>query len=141
MGKNLKQDALHPPPEGRGLSAQDDNLKKLPPFKFKRDRYMKKRGNPAMLYITCANCQAYIMCYQKDGPGPLKRCYLDRIHHPPSLKQSEKASFTKKTCPKIICPSCKNHIGAPFIYEKESRPAFAIQQGSVCLKKIPSQKR
>jgi hypothetical protein len=34
MGKNLKQDALHPPPEGRGLSAQDDkNLYNVINFK------------------------------------------------------------------------------------------------------------
>ena len=120
---------------------EKNNFTTLPPFKFKRDRYMKKRGNPAMLYVCCANCRTYIMCYQKDGPGPLKRCYLDRIHHPPDLTQLQKVAFSKKTCPKLICPSCQNHIGSPIIYEKESRPAFAIQPGSVALKKIPSQKR
>jgi hypothetical protein len=34
MGKNLKQDALHPPPEGRGLSAQDDKTSQKALFIF-----------------------------------------------------------------------------------------------------------
>jgi hypothetical protein len=51
-------------------------------FKFKRDTYTRARGTPVMLTISCSLCETYLMSYQKDGPGPLKCCYIDRIHHP-----------------------------------------------------------
>jgi len=46
-------------------------VENLPKFKFKNDSYTRRRGAPAMLMISCALCNEYIMSYQKDGPGPL----------------------------------------------------------------------
>lgn len=115
-------------------------LEKLPPFKFKRDCYMKTRGTPAMLVMTCAACGNYVLSYQKDGPGSLKRCYLDRIHHPDSLKNLQH-SFVKKSCPQLTCSKCASVIGVPIIYQKEKRPAYHLNHGSFTLEKIPSRKR
>lgn len=111
-------------------------VESLPKFKFKNDSYMKSRGAPAMLVMSCSNCMSYVMSYQKDGPGPLLRCYLDRIHHPEDLAKRQESSFDKKTAPKLECPSCRTVIGSPIIYEKESRPAYHLRPGFFALKKV-----
>lgn len=113
-----------------------DDIKDIPKLSFKNDAYMKKRGTPAMLVIRCAECNAYVMCYQKDGPGPLLRCYLDRIHHPVNLEKRQYEVFHKKTASKLECPACHIVIGSPIIYEKEDRPAYHLRPGFFVLKKI-----
>jgi len=105
-------------------------------FKFKKDSYTRSRGTPAMLKITCAQCGAYVMSYQKDGLGPLKRCYLDRIHHPEYLEKCQHKIFDKKNFPKLECASCSALIGTPMIYEKENRPAYHMVLGAVATKKM-----
>lgn len=105
-------------------------------FKFKNDSYTKRRGTPVMLIITCANCNTYVMHYQKDGPGPLLRCYLDRIHHPEDLHNRQHTTFNKKTTPKLNCNGCSTVIGSPIIYEKENRPAYHMRPGFFAHKKI-----
>jgi hypothetical protein len=105
-------------------------------FKFKKDSYTKRRGTPVMLIITCAGCNTYLMHYQKDGPGPLLRCYLDRIHHPEDLHKRQYDEFNKKTAPKLSCSSCTTVIGSPIIYEKENRPAYHMRPGFFAHKKI-----
>ena len=111
-------------------------IKKTQKRKFKNDSYTKSRGSPAMLIMSCADCQSYIMHYQKDGPGLLKRCYLDRIHSPEFLKKRQYEPFDKKTFPKLKCPSCQTVIGTPMIYEKEKRSAYHLRQGFFSLNKI-----
>lgn len=47
---------------------------------FKKDKYSKSRGGRSRLFdIICPDCKIHVRCYQKDGPGILKRMYLDRI--------------------------------------------------------------
>jgi hypothetical protein len=61
--------------------------------------------------------------YQKDGPGNLRRMYIDRI-------SEQKVSISKKD---LSCP--KDHlIGVKIIYEKEKRPAFRLFVDSVAKK-------
>lgn len=108
----------------------------LPKFKFKNDSYMRSRGAPAMLVMACTNCNCYVMSYQKDGPGPLIRCYLDRIHHPEQLENRQYKAFDKRSSPKLECPSCHTVIGSPIVYEKEDRPAYHLRPGFFTLKKI-----
>jgi hypothetical protein len=110
----------------------------LTKIKFKNDTYTKKRGTPALLKMSCSICEHIIMYYQKDGPGPLKRCYLDRIFYPEDLAKLQNYSFDKKNCLSVKCPQCKQLIGFPIIYEKENRPAFKLVQGAFSLKKIPN---
>jgi hypothetical protein len=104
-------------------------MENLPKFKFKRDAYMKKRGNPAMLLVTCAKCGNYVMHYQKDGPGPLLRCYLDRIHYPEMLRDRQDEAFDTKTSCKLACGKCNVVLGVPMMYEKENRPAYHMRPG------------
>jgi hypothetical protein len=105
-------------------------------LKFKNDSYRKSRGVPSLLVISCAQCQEYLMCYQKDGPGPLLRCYIDRIVYPENLAQRQYEVFDKSTASKLECRSCKVVIGSPIIYEKETRPAYHMRPGFFAKKKV-----
>lgn len=113
-----------------------EDIKNIQKFSFKNDTYRKKRGAPAMLLMRCAQCSTYIMSYQKDGPGPLLRCYLDRIHHPEILEKRQYEAFDKRTTQKLTCSFCHTVIGSPIIYEKEDRPAYHLRPGFFSLKKI-----
>ena len=61
------------------------------------------------------------MIYQKDGPGILKRLYLDRIVSPIDLRDNEK----------LKCKECKTVLGIRTIYKKENRPAYSLFAGAV----------
>lgn len=117
------------------------NIDNFSQFKFKKDVYMKRRGAPAMLVISCIGCGSYIMSYQKDGPGPLLRCYLDRIHHPKELEKRQHLIFEKKTAEKLACANCNEVVGTPIIYEKENRPAYHMRQGFFSFKKVKRVKK
>lgn len=108
----------------------------LPKFKFKNDSYTRRRGAPAMIAISCSGCAQYIMAYQKDGPGPLLRCYLDRIHHPLEIAQRQHEQFDKNQSPKLECTSCNVVIGVPIIYDKETRPAYHMRPGLFSIKRL-----
>lgn len=92
---------------------------------FKNDKYKKARGGYSrLLKISCQICSEHICSYQKDGPGNLRRMYIDRISY-------AKVSTLKKD---LSCP--KGHlIGVKIIYDKEKRPAFRLFVDSV-VKKI-----
>ncbi len=95
---------------------------------FKNDRYKKDRGGYSrLLEISCQKCGGHICHYQKDGPGALRRIYVDRIF-------DSKVSISKKNL------SClKDHlIGIKIIYEKEKRPAFRLFVDSITKKIIKS---
>lgn len=90
---------------------------------IKNDKYKKARGGwSRMLDICCENCEQHICFYQKDGPGPLKRLYYDRI-----------SGFSTKEN-KLVCPNCKEVLGVGIIYEKENRPAYRLFVGSTTKK-------
>ncbi len=83
---------------------------------FKNDKYKKSRGGYSrLLEISCQKCGSIICSYQKDGPGNLRRMYIDRI-------SDSKISLSKKDL------SCHNNhlLGTKMIYEKENRPAFRL---------------
>lgn len=83
---------------------------------FKNDKYKKVRGGYSrMLSISCEECGKHICFYQKDGPGNLRRMYVDRIIKP-------KVSFLKKN---LFCPA-KHLLGIKIIYKKEQRLAFRL---------------
>lgn len=100
------------------------------------NRYTKCRGTPQLLQIFCSKCNNYIMTYQKDGPGELLRCYLDRIHLPKELNSRQFEHFRKAKAPKLECNTCDSVIGVPMIYEKENRPAYRMNKGKSFLNKI-----
>jgi len=107
-------------------------------IKLKSDKYKKTRGGSSkLLDIQCAKCFTHIFFYQKDGPGLLKRMYLDRIFE--SQIYSELKNKPLKNIPKLICPNCNELLGIPYVYEKEKRLAFRLFVGGIT-KKISKSK-
>lgn len=91
--------------------------------KPKKDKYKSARGGHSrILDISCQHCSAHVCFYQKDGPGSLKRMYLDRIEGIETLAND------------LNCPACARLLGVFMIYEKEQRPAYRLLIGSVSKK-------
>ena len=89
-------------------------------YKFIRDTYLNNRGSvPRVLDILCDHCENHVVFYQKDGPGMLKRMYIDRFI---DLQPSGKS---------LTCPTCKSELGIEMIYKKENRPAYRLFVGAV----------
>lgn len=108
--------------------ARDD----LDAIKFKKDRYRKTRGgNSELLKISCAACNDPVCLYQKDGPGDLLRCYMDRILRPQALTTpiADYLSNTSDKKPEFKCTNCGITIGTPMIYKPEKRDAFSLRKG------------
>jgi hypothetical protein len=83
---------------------------------IKKDKFNLARGGwYRVLEISCEKCNTLVCKYQKDGPGNLRRMYLDRIIE-------TKISLNKK---ELKC-SNKHLLGMKIIYEKENRPAFRL---------------
>lgn len=102
-------------------------------IQFKKDKFKKARGGRSKLFtIHCAKCDTQLCYYQKDGPGILKRMYLDRISGFSKYANLEKTSF--KNLSPLACPSCKETLGVPMIYKKEGRGAFRLFAGAVSKK-------
>ena len=82
-----------------------------------------------MLDISCRKCREHICFYQKDGPGNLRRMYIDRIIDP-------KISVSKKD---LFCS--KNHLlGIKIIHSEhgEKRLAFRLFVDAVTKKIVKS---
>ena len=100
-------------------------------LKLKSDKYKKNRGGYSRwLLLSCAACQNPIVYYQKDGPGILKRLYLDRI----SVVGSHKLLSGER----LVCSKCKTLLGTAMVYKKENRPAFRLFVGAVEKKLVKS---
>ncbi len=103
--------------------------------KLKSDKYRKIRGGHSrFLDVLCEHCDTKILIYQKDGSGPLKRLYLDRIFAPENLANFKKLSINKM--PNLICLKCKTVLAVPYIYKKEQRKAYRLFVGAVTKKII-----
>jgi hypothetical protein len=99
---------------------------------LKNDKFKKARGGHSrLLDISCEKCGTHICYYQKDGPGILKRMYIDRIDG------LNLAGYSLKDLPQLICANCKQHLGVPMNYKKEDRLAYRLFVGAVS-KKITS---
>ena len=103
-------------------------------FSFKKDKYKNARGGYSrLLNIHCRKCENLVLIYQKDGPGNLRRLYLDRIFFPDKLVNLEKLNI--KDIPVLKCQKCGEILGTPYIYPKEKRKSFRLYQDAV-IKKI-----
>ncbi len=99
-------------------------------IKLKSDKYKKSRGGYSrLLDISCAKCGNHLFFYQKDGPGILKRVYLDRMYN-----------IELKNTPKLICLNCKADIGMLIVFERENRLAYKLLLGSVIKKIVKADK-
>lgn len=104
-------------------------------FKFKKDQYRNSRGGYSkFINLYCDHCGEHILLYQKDGPGPLKRMYLDRIFAPKQLADWQNTKNVKDV-PQLTCDRCHRLIAIPAIYEKEDRSALLLLSCSF-IKKI-----
>jgi hypothetical protein len=75
------------------------------------------------LLISCEHCKAALFRYQKDGPGILKRLYLDRI----VVLNNKIDPLTEQ----LICTECQHLLGVRIIYDKEDRPAYRLFAGAI----------
>ena len=102
-------------------------------FEFKKDKYKRARGTYSrLLDLSCRICGRHILIYQKDGPGNLRRLYLDRIFHPKNLVNLQDKPLN--LIPILNCPKCKETLGTPYIYKKENRKAFKLYQEALIKK-------
>lgn len=115
--------------EAKSAAQQEDSVD------FIYDTYTAARGKPQMLEISCASCMNYIMNYQKDGPGRLLRCYLDRIRKPSWLAKQQYQPFSVRTSPNLRCNACHTLIGTPMMYRPEQRPAYRMISARFLIKK------
>lgn len=111
------------------------------PLSFRRDTYKTARGRSQFLDVSCARCGTYVALYQKDGPGPLKRMYLDRFFKPAHLAPLAAVKSAKKL-PPFKCSKCGEDFGIPFVYAKENRLAYKLFQSVLkTAKHVKSQRR
>lgn len=96
---------------------------------LKNDKYRRVRGGHSrLLDVSCAKCSTHLFYYQKDGPGILKRTYIDRIV---GLKIGKS---------NLVCSKCKELLGVSIIYKKENRLAIRLFVGAVSKKITKSSK-
>lgn len=89
-------------------------------YKYKNDRFQKNRGGSSrVLDIRCSKCAEHVAYYQKDGPGILKRMYVDRF-----IDMTPTGSD-------LICTKCQQSLGTKFNYKKENRPAYRLYVGAI----------
>ena len=82
-----------------------------------------------MLNLHCRKCDNIIAIYQKDGPGNLRRLYMDRIIAPEKLVGLQRKNI--KDVSPIKCSKCGFIVGVPHIHKKEKRKAFRVFRGAI----------
>ena len=105
---------------------------------MKKDKYLRARGGKAyMLDIHCAQCDAWVLRYQKDGPGQLLRCYLNRIFAPPKLERLQRdPNITEpRNMVNLTCSKCRSVIGTPMRH-LDDRLAFHLRKGAYAKKRL-----
>ena len=96
---------------------------------IKKDKYFRQRGGSAkIINVSCMKCGKLILVYQKDGPGWLKRCYLNRIIEPEKMGNLQFKCKEEKDMGNLVC-ECGNVIGSPMRH-KDGRLAFHLIRGN-----------
>jgi hypothetical protein len=104
-------------------------------MKFKTDKFTASRGGKSQLLdISCRKCETNVLSYQKDGPGNLRRMYMDRIFEPAKLQKNQLKSL--KDISPLRCPGCKEILAQPVVFQKEKRNAYRLFVDSVIKKRI-----
>lgn len=98
-------------------------------MKVIKDKYLRERGGTAkIINVSCTNCGNSLFVYQKDGPGWLKRCYLNRIISPAEYSNLKDKVKSIKDFGNLKCV-CGKVIGSP-IQHKDGRFAFHLIRGN-----------
>jgi hypothetical protein len=97
---------------------------------MKKDKYLRARGGSAkIINVKCSKCGRLLFIYQKDGPGWLKRCYLNRIITPEKYSKLQKdKNISKPDDLNILICDCSEVIGTPILY-KDGRLAYHLIRG------------
>jgi len=94
-------------------------------YSLKNDKFKKARGGHSrVLEISCEGCENHLAYYQKDGPGMLKRMYVDRFID------------TKPISNNLECQECHRILGILITYEKEKRLAYRLFAGAITKKTV-----
>lgn len=102
-------------------------------FTLKNDQYRRERGGTAVfLSLSCANCSRLVAIYQKDGPGSLVRCYLNRFFYPQELAllHRDPAVSSEAKVPPFRCVGCGTLFGMPMRY-RDGRLAYRLVPGTL----------
>jgi|SRR3989339_150356 len=98
-------------------------------MKIRKDKYLRERGGSAkIINVSCVKCGKLLFVYQKDGPGWLKRCYLNRIISPEKYSTLKDKVKDPKQLGNLVC-QCGEVLGSPIIY-KDGRIAFHLIRGN-----------
>jgi hypothetical protein len=117
----------------RGKNHTRQERARMSDIDWKNDTYKKVRGGYSrLLAVSCATCGTHLFYYQKDGPGIVKRLYLDRIYQSNTYEGLQHRAL--KHIPQLLCLQCREHLGIPIIYQKEQRLAFRLFEGAVTKK-------
>lgn len=107
-------------------------------YRIKKDKYKSTRGGYSrVINVKCRKCDNVIATYQKDGPGNLRRMYLDRIFSPTELIDLQYREL--KDIKPLICSKCNELIAVPYLYEKEKRKAYKVFQDAIIKELIKNQ--
>lgn len=100
--------------------------------KFVSDQFRASRGGWSRIQsLSCNECGQFLFNYQKDGPGPLKRSYLDRIKGAPNFDERRY----------LRCENCGLTLGFRDVYVKENnRPVIRWAAEAVSSKVITKEK-
>lgn len=95
-------------------------------YQFIQDAYQARRGGSSrVLDVCCEGCAKHVTFYQKDGPGSLRRMYVDRfIDMTPAGDE-------------LCCPHCQRVIGILITYAKENRLAYRLFVDAVTKRIVP----
>ena len=105
------------------------------PLAMKNDHYRRVRGGTSQIIeITCAQCGAVVLTYQKDGIGTLARCYLNRILSPAKYEKLQREANDVKGLSCLQC-DCGNMLGIPMVHS-DGRLAFRLVRGRFKRKKV-----
>src|SRR5882762_7979208 len=111
--------------EDRGTHPTRQERAHMSHMEWKNDPYRQARGGYArLLAVSCATCGTHLFSYQKDGPGLVKRLYVDRIYQS-SMYEGLQDRALQDLRP-LLCPHCGEYLGMPMIYQKEQRLAFRL---------------
>lgn len=101
-------------------------------IKLKSDRYRAARGGSAkLLSLRCSSCDSFILLYQKDGPGQLLRCYINRIFAPKHLAELQFQEIKSPSSMSALkCQGCQKLL-ATGMRHKDGRLAYRLIPGAV----------
>lgn len=97
------------------------------------DQFLRVRGGHArLLHVRCARCDELVFEYQKDGAGPLLRCYIARVLAPAARVVALRDIETIEDLRPLDCTSCGLRLGDPMRYS-DGRLAYRMHAGAFWL--------